>query len=128
MSFDTGYTIDTVSILLEFFTNEGKISYNQQNNELAIKNWNKYNGSDSPKVQSCVAQELVSVKDRLLIEYVYGIDSVSILDPNKNKNNKKKKNKNKTFSPVGFKKGSVDNGLGEDHNGNPNQDLTGMVW
>lgn len=87
--YDTGYNIDTVSKLLEYCINTDKIRYNKETNEIAIKNWNKYNSSDSPKVQSCVNQELTSVKDTLLIEYLYGIDNVEILNRNKNKNKNK---------------------------------------
>jgi hypothetical protein len=97
MCFDTGYNIDTVSKLLEYFISSGKIRYNEATNELAIKNWNKFNGSTSPKVQECIIQELTNVKDTVLIEYVYSMDRVGILDRNKNKN----KNKNKK-SPSGF--------------------------
>lgn len=99
MSFDTGYNIDTVSKLVDFFIKAEKIRFSEEKNELAIGNWNKYNGSDSPKVQSCINQEIESVKDSLLIQYVYGMDKVSILDRNKNKN----KNKNKKDFPVGKK-------------------------
>jgi len=94
MSFDTGYTIDTVSILLNYFIELGKIKFNDQTNEIGIKNWALYNDSKSPKVQSCVNQELKLIKDKKLIEYLYSIDRVSILsetNPEKNKN----KNKNK---------------------------------
>lgn len=71
MSFDTGYNIDTVSKLLEFFISSEKIQFSEQKNELAIKNWNKYNGSTSPTVVSHVVQELTLIKDTSLIEYVY---------------------------------------------------------
>ena len=89
--YDTGYNTDTVSKLLQYCIDTDKIKYNKDTNEIAIKNWLKYNGSDSPKVQSCINQELKGVKDTVLIEYIYGMDSVEILNRNKNKN----KNKNK---------------------------------
>lgn len=89
--FDTGYNIDTVSKLLDYFINTGKIMFSEDTNEIAVKNWQKYNGSTSPKVQSCIDQELINIKNRVLIEYVYSIDTVGILHRNKNKN----KNKNK---------------------------------
>lgn len=116
MSFDTGYNIDTVSKLLEFFISSEKIQFSEQKNELAIKNWNKYNGSTSPTVVSHVVQELTLIKDTSLIEYVYPNGTVPILDHNKNQNKKKKK------------KASPDGEANTDHNGNPTQDLTGMVW
>lgn len=116
MSFDTGYNIDTVSKLLEFFISSEKIQFSEQKNELAIKNWNKYNGSTSPTVVSHVVQELTLIKDTSLIEYVYPNGTVPILDHNKNQNKKKKK------------KASPDGEANTDHNGNPTQDLNGMVW
>lgn len=75
--YDTGYNIDTVSKLLEYFINTGKIRYNSSTNEIAIKNWGKYNGSTSPKVQICINQELELVKDKKLIEYINNIDTSS---------------------------------------------------
>jgi len=92
ISFDTGYTIDTVSILLNYFIELGKVKFNEQTNEMAIKNWALYNDSKSPKVQTCVNQELKLVKDKDLIQYLYSIDRVSILsETNPDKNKKKNK-------------------------------------
>ena len=73
ISFDTGYSIDKVSKLLNYFIKVGKIMYNDITKELAIKNWNKFNSSSSPKVVSCINTELYNIKDRVLIEYVNGI-------------------------------------------------------
>jgi len=89
--YDTGYNIDTVSKLLEYFINGNKIRYNTETNEIAIKNWKKYNDSASPKVQSCINQELKSVKDKTLIEYLYSMDTKS--QENKNKIQEKEENK-----------------------------------
>lgn len=121
--FDTGYNIDTVSKLLEYFISAGKIRYNDATNEIAIKNWNKYNGSSSPKVQSCVDEELINVKDRVLIEYVYSSDTVVILDRNKNKN----KNKNKKGMPFGKKNTNTAGGESKKYN-DPNVADDGMVY
>lgn len=94
ISFDTGYTIETVSILLNYFVELGKIKFNEQTNEIGIKNWALYNDSKSPKVVTCVNQELKLVKDKDLIQYLYSMDRVPILlqtisDKNKNKNKNK---------------------------------------
>ncbi len=77
ISFDTGYSIDKVSKLLNYFIKVGKIMYNDITKELAIKNWNKFNSSSSPKVVSCINTELYNIKDRVLIEYVNGIYTAS---------------------------------------------------
>jgi hypothetical protein len=75
IAFDLGYSIDRVSILLKSFYKYGKIRFNETTFELAIKNWNKYNDSTSPKVKVLVNKELEKIKDKLLIEYVYNIDT-----------------------------------------------------
>lgn len=74
---DTGYNIDRVSKLLEYFIKKGKIRYSDKTNELAVKNWRKYNYSTSPKVQSCINKELTQIKDRVLIEYINSMDTES---------------------------------------------------
>ena len=73
--YDTGYNIDTVSKLLKFFSDHDKIKYNYDTSEIAIKNWLKYNDNGSPKVQVFVKQELTSIKDKSLIQYLYSIDT-----------------------------------------------------
>jgi len=77
ISFDLGYSIDKVSILLKYFISKKKIKYNEDTKELAIGNWLKYNSSTSPKVVSCINKEFLLVKDTLLIEYVKSIDTLS---------------------------------------------------
>ncbi len=75
--FDLGYSIDKVCKLLEYFIKIGKIKYSEQTNEVAIKNWAKYNYSTSPKVVTCIESELKLVKNRVLIEYINSIDTQS---------------------------------------------------
>jgi hypothetical protein len=78
IAYDTGYNIDTVSILLKYFIDSGKIRVSEATNEIAIKNWNRYNGNTSPKVQKLVNQELTSVKEKSLILYLYSTDTVAL--------------------------------------------------
>lgn len=75
MCYDTGYNEDTIKKLIEFFTNCGKIKYSLQTKEMAMKNWAKYNDSTSPKVKSCISKELLKVKDTVLIQYIYSMDT-----------------------------------------------------
>jgi hypothetical protein len=77
MAFDLGYSMDRVSALLAYFTTRGKIKYNAPTSELALRNWLKYNGSDSPKVFKCIEKEQKLVKDKTLIEYQYSIHTLS---------------------------------------------------
>lgn len=78
---ETGYNSETVTKLLKKFDSEKKIKYSKATNEIALKNWPKYNGSESPKVVACVNKELEQVKNRALIEYLYSMDTVSIEYP-----------------------------------------------
>lgn len=78
---ETGYSCETIQKLIERFQETyGKLRYNPVTKELAIKNWAKHNVSNSPKVQKCIETELSEIKDKSLIEFVYGSDMVSILD------------------------------------------------
>jgi hypothetical protein len=78
ISYDTGYNVETISKLLLFFESAGKVLYSRETNEIAIKNWDRYNKSSSPKVKKLVSQEYASVKQRKLIEYIQETDTVSI--------------------------------------------------
>lgn len=75
--FETGYNSETVVKLISQFESYGKIKWSQKTNEIALKNWAKYNESTSPKVRSCVANELKSVKNKVLIQYLYSMDTES---------------------------------------------------
>lgn len=86
--FDLGYSIDTVSILLKYFISVDKIRYSESTKEVAVKNWNKYNKSSSPKVVKCLESELLNVKDRLLIEYVYPMYTLPQEEQEENNNKK----------------------------------------
>jgi hypothetical protein len=70
ISFDTGYTIDTIEKLLDFFCSAGKVLVSRETNEIAIKNWEKYNGSRSPDVKNLVNKEFTLVKNKKLTEWV----------------------------------------------------------
>jgi hypothetical protein len=95
ISFDLGYSIDKVSILLTYFINKGKIKYNEYTKELAIGNWLKYNFSTSPKVKSCIDKEFKLVKDTVLIEYVKSMDTLSQEEEEQEEEQEEEKNKKK---------------------------------
>ncbi len=77
MSFETGYNQETIEKLIQFFEKSGKIKYSKKTNEIAIKNFVKHNPQGSPKVKAFVDKELKLVKDRLLIGYIYAMDTLS---------------------------------------------------
>jgi hypothetical protein len=73
--FDTGYNSETIQKLLSFFEEKNKIRFSKETNEIALLNWVKFNDSSSPKVLACVEKELKQVKNRVLIEYLYSMDT-----------------------------------------------------
>ncbi len=77
IAFDLGMSLDKVTKYILYFSKCGKIEFSDSTNEIAVKNWAKYNYSTSPKVVKCIESELCNVKNRVLIEYIYSIDSVS---------------------------------------------------
>lgn len=72
ISFDLSIDLKIVTENINFFTKNNKIMFSENTNEIAIRNWNRFNGSTSPKVVTCVESELKLVKNRVLIEYIYG--------------------------------------------------------
>lgn len=110
MSIDTGYTKETIEKLLERFRNIHKIIlYNQENKEILVKNWHKYNWTKSEKLDKPLLKEIENVKtidfkvflidlynkrDTVSIPYTYTMDttvSVTVSDTVKNNNGKFKK-------------------------------------
>lgn len=111
IAFDLGYTIDRVSILLKYFINRNKIKYNEKTNEIALGNWLKYNGSTSPKVQSCINKEFSIVKDTLLIEYVKSMDTYTQEEQEEEQQQEEEQYKPKGFN---FKNSLIDLGVQPD--------------
>lgn len=104
MSRDTGYNEETIKTLLKRFTEEYKvIQYNEENKELFIKNWNKYNWTKSSKLDKPLLEDIKKIKtkefkeqiseiynkrDTVSIPYIYPMDTtVSVSDTNINKIN-----------------------------------------
>lgn len=79
MVFHSGYNSDTVEKLINFFSEECKIMYDRETQEMAIKNWRKYNDHSSPKVQACVQQELLKVKSERLKSFMLYEESDAVL-------------------------------------------------
>jgi len=96
IQFETGYNTDTVNKLLQRFIEYEKILYCEENKEIMLLNWIKYNWSTSPKVVRCIVKELKAVKTAdfvkkyksLCIEYGYSIDT----DPQKEEEKEEKEN------------------------------------
>ena len=72
MSFELGYSIETINSLMDRFENHHKlIKYNPSTREIAIKHWGRYNLDRGGKpMMDCINKELSIVSDVSLIEYV----------------------------------------------------------
>jgi hypothetical protein len=74
---ETGYNEDTVKKLLDSFEEIEKIKRSDETRELLVIKFWYHNQSKSPKVMSHVRELLNTVKDRQLIQYICGIDTLS---------------------------------------------------
>ena len=97
ISFEIGYTRESVDSLLNRFINHHKlIKYNDETSEVAIKNWGKYNLTNSGKpIMDLLRNEINQVEDISLLEYIYeavGNDSIKALILNYIKSNLNDKN------------------------------------
>jgi len=77
IQFDLGLNTKQVTDNIDFFQKKGKLMFSDTTNEIALKNWVRFNGSTSPKVVKCVESELKLVKNRVLIEYINSIHTAS---------------------------------------------------
>jgi len=93
--FETGYNQETVCKLLDLFEEKGKIKRSSTTKELLIVKFYHHNKSNSPKVIKHIEGLIEEIKDRSLIQYVYGIDTVS----QEEKEEQEEKKKNKPNSP-----------------------------
>lgn len=94
MAYDLGYSIETISKLILEIQKSGRIMYNDQTSEIALKNWNRYNFNPSSKVKSLVDKEIARIKDKGLIEYLYSTDTVSIHNPQEEEEQEEEEKKN----------------------------------
>ena len=76
IEFETGFSQDKIEKFLELFETKEKIKFNTLTSELCIPNFSKYNYSKSPLVRKHIIDELNLVKDKSLIQYLYGIDTI----------------------------------------------------
>lgn len=116
VSWETGYSIDTIERLIERFEKIHKvIQFSTTTKELLIVNWYKYNWTTSDKFRKPLLNEIESIKcksfkdylmkvyegDTVSIPYLYGMDttvSVTVSDTVTDTGNNKPK-KSKKFIP-----------------------------
>ena len=73
VAFETGYSLDTVKVLLERFQNKYKaIIYSDDTQEIALLNYLRYSILKGGKpVLDCIAKDISLVKDKKLLNYIY---------------------------------------------------------
>lgn len=71
MAFETGYSIDTINLLIDRFENTyGMIKYNRETSEISIKNYLKHSIVKGGKpVFDCLIKDSQKVVDKNLIEF-----------------------------------------------------------
>jgi hypothetical protein len=96
IQFETGYNLETIDKLISIFTDMGKIEYNRESCEMLLKNWHKHNKSSSPKVVTCIKNEIETIKHTPFKRYC--IDTLlngMETDPQKEKEKEKEKEEEK---------------------------------
>lgn len=119
MAAELGYSVDAVmSLIKRFKEHHGVIDYDGETKELYVKNWHKYNWTESPKLNPSIVAaldtvkthrfkqriaELYNARDTVSIPYSYGIDTTdtdTVTDTVSDvslKNKKEEKPKRKIF-------------------------------
>jgi hypothetical protein len=97
MCYDTGYNDETIKKLISFFTKKNRLMYSESSKEIALKNWLKFNSSTSPKVKTCIESELKQVKNKVLIEYIYSIDTQSQEEQEQEEEQEEEKEESEVF-------------------------------
>ncbi len=77
MAFETGYNTDTIEKLIDIFTENKKMIYCRETNEVCLVNFLRHNSSSSPKIMACINKELEEVKNKELIPLIYGMHTLS---------------------------------------------------
>ena len=117
MAAELGYSVDSVmSLIKRFKEHHGVIDYDGETKELYVKNWHKYNWTESPKLNPSIVAaldtvkthrfkqriaELYNARDTVSIPYSYGMDTTDTdtvtdtVSDNSNKNEEKPKRRKK---------------------------------
>jgi hypothetical protein len=75
--FETGLSQSKIQELVEFFENLGKIKRSKVTKELLVVKFWSHNKSNSPKLKKHVEELINLVKDKVLIQYIYSMDTES---------------------------------------------------
>lgn len=111
MAAELGYSVDAVmSLIKRFKEHHGVIDYDGETKELYVKNWHKYNWTESPKLNPSIVSaldgvkaerfkariaELYNARDTVSIPYEYGMDTTDTITDTVSDNSNKKEEKPK---------------------------------
>lgn len=111
MAAELGYSVDAVmSLIKRFKEHHGVIDYDGETKELYVKNWHKYNWTESPKLNPSIVSaldtvktprfkqrisELYNARDTVSIPYEYGMDTTDTISDTVSDNSNKKEEKPK---------------------------------
>lgn len=71
IAYEMKYSTDCIKNLLQRFDKLHKlIKYNEDNGEILILHWYKYNWSNSPKIAICVRENLKKIKTQEFANYI----------------------------------------------------------
>lgn len=76
IEYETCFNKDKICNMLELLERDKKIKFSSTTSEVCIVNFSKYNYTLSPQVKKCIIKEFADVKDKELIPYVYGINTI----------------------------------------------------
>ena len=116
MAFELGYSLDSVSVLLDRFENKyGMIRYSAATSEIAIKNYLRHSIIKGGKpVADLLTKEVAKVKDKSLLGFIYsalihdsGINEtvqslLPLLAPYSNENDNENDNDNENENDVSY--------------------------
>lgn len=73
MAFETGYSVDTIAVLLDRFQNAYRIiRYSEKTKEIAVKNYLRHSIIKGGKpVEDLLLKEIAAVKDKSLVKWVF---------------------------------------------------------
>ena len=102
---ETGYNVETVEKLINFFVESGKIRYDAGTREILLLNWYKHNNSKSPRVKTCVENEIIQIKNKQFKKYcidtlLNSIDTLTQKEKEEEKEEEKKPRAGKFTPPT----------------------------
>ena len=99
ISYETGFSIKEVTELLNYFQKNNKIHYSDENNEIMIVNWNKFNYNSSLTIITCVYNDLKEIKTIDFIKKIYDSEYIEKLLSDVENKSKKDNSVKEKYTP-----------------------------